>query len=293
MNNIALVLNKRSGTDQKTEDFIVLVQKYFPTILVFQLDELKTATECVDEALKQEVKTIVVAGGDGTISSVVSAIKHQHAEVRIAVLPRGTYNHFAKDLGIPLDLEAALQTIENGETILIDIVKLNDIYFINNSSLGLYPMIVRDRESRQRLGWSKRRALFATLFSLLRNHHPITIDFAVEERRVVKKTSFVFIGNNKYVLTGFGIGSRKSLDQGTLSLCIAHDVGLGRILVLAGKAFVGNIMSEKDFDVIGLRECIINSFKEKILVSYDGEVTKMKTPITYTIIPKALSVIVP
>src|SRR5687767_5641669 len=96
-------------------------------------------TELAQDAARGSYKVVVAAGGDGTVNTVASAVMDN--KKILGVLPVGTLNHFAKDLGIPLDLEAAVHTIVAGHTTEVDVGEVNNRLFLNNSSLGLYPMI--------------------------------------------------------------------------------------------------------------------------------------------------------
>src|SRR6185503_5141279 len=110
-------------------------------------------TELAREAARGPHEIIVAAGGDGTINSVAAAVLD--TDKILGVLPLGTLNHFAKDLGIPVELETAARTIVAGHTTEVDVAEVNNRIFLNNSSLGLYTMIVREREKLQRLGYRK------------------------------------------------------------------------------------------------------------------------------------------
>ncbi len=109
--------------------------------------------ELASEAVRESYNVIVAAGGDGTINSVAAAVID--SDKVLGVLPLGTFNHFARDVGIPSDLEQAARTIIAGHIIEVDAAEVNNRIFLNNSSLGLYPMIVREREKHQRLGFGK------------------------------------------------------------------------------------------------------------------------------------------
>src|SRR5476649_731552 len=99
-------------------------------------------------ALARGVDAVVAGGGDGTINAVASVLAG--SSVALGVLPLGTLNHFAKDLNIPLDLDQAIATIARGTTAQVDVGDVNGRIFVNNSSLGLYPHIVRARDQQQR-----------------------------------------------------------------------------------------------------------------------------------------------
>src|SRR4029450_6264872 len=119
-------------------------------------------------AVRELSQLVIAGGGDGTVNTVAAALVG--TEVVLGVLPLGTLNHFAKDLGLPLELGGAVQTIGAGHTVRIDVGEVNGQMFLNNSSLGLYPRIVRHRQKQtERLGRGKWPAfLWATLVFLSR-----------------------------------------------------------------------------------------------------------------------------
>lgn len=102
-------------------------------------------TAAARKALAAASDVVVAAGGDGTINAVASVLAG--SGVPFGVLPLGTLNHFAKDIGMPLELEEAVRTIGAGRTRRVDVGQVNDRIFLNNSSLGLYPDIVHDRDT--------------------------------------------------------------------------------------------------------------------------------------------------
>ena len=149
---------------------------------------------------------IVAGGGDGTVSTVAAALVD--TDICLGVLPLGTLNHFAKDLGLPLDLEAAVRCIATGVTSRVDVGEVNGRVFVNNSSLGLYPDIVRDREQQQkRFGRGKWHALLRASIAALRRYPFLQVSLAVEGRERAYRTPFVFIGNNAYRMEGLTMAS--------------------------------------------------------------------------------------
>src|SRR5205814_7706026 len=132
--------------------------------------------------------------------------------IPLAVLPMGTLNHFARDLGVPADLAAAVRVALNGTRRAVDVGEVNGRVFVNNASIGLYPAMVHRRNKQQRrLGRSKWHAMLWAVHAVLRTHPfldlTLTLD-GVEHRR---RTPFVFVGNNAYQMEGFMIGLRERL----------------------------------------------------------------------------------
>jgi diacylglycerol kinase family enzyme len=243
-------------------------------------------------ALQQGVKLVAAGGGDGTINAVASVIVG--SGVHFGVLPLGTLNHFAKDLGIPLELEEAVRNLATGTPRKVDVGEVNGRIFLNNSSLGLYPDIVRDREKQQRrLGRGKWLAALWAAVGALRRYPFLSMRLIVEGERLARRTPFVFIGNNRYTMEGLAIGERDCLDDGLLSLYVAqHPTRLG-LLRFALDALRGKLGSERNFDVFEAAELDIETHRAHLHVATDGEVTVMDAPLRYRVRPGALTVLVP
>lgn len=243
-------------------------------------------------ALKEGAKMVAAGGGDGTINAVASVMVG--SGVPFGVLPLGTLNHFAKDLGIPLDLDEAVKNLATGQPRQVDVGEVNGRIFLNNSSLGLYPDIVRDREKQQRrLGRGKWPAAVWASLAALRRYPFLSMRLTVDGKTLARRTPFVFIGNNRYTMQGLAIGERDHLDDGLLSLYVAqHPTRLG-LLRFAFDALRGKLGSERDFDVLESGSFEIDTHHKRLHVATDGEVTQMETPLRYRVRPGALTVLAP
>ncbi|MEO6034068.1 MAG: diacylglycerol kinase family protein [Verrucomicrobiota bacterium] len=240
---------------------------------------------------KRKKLTVVAAGGDGTISAVAGELAGTSA--LLGVIPMGTLNHFAKDLGLPLDIESALAVIKEGRVRSVDIAEADDRVFINNSSVGLYPHLVRLREHHQsRLRLSKGWAMLRAAATLLHRIPTLEVQLNVDGKKLVRHTPFVFVGNNQYHADGLKIGNRVCLDEGVLSIFTTHHVGRLGFFRLVLKAMFGLLHADKDFDSFKVTEIRIDVSGHSHDVSFDGEVVRMKSPIHYRVRPKALQVIV-
>lgn len=243
-------------------------------------------------ALEGGATMVAAGGGDGTINAVASVLVD--SGVPFGVLPMGTLNHFAKDLGIPLELDAAVRNLAEGHPCAVDVGEVNGRIFLNNSGLGLYPDLVHDREKQQRrLGRGKWLAALWAALSALRRYPFLSMRLDVDGERLARRSPFVFIGNNVYTMQGLAIGERERLDGRTLSLYVAqHPTRLG-LLRFACYALFGRLGEERDFDVVLAPEIEIDTRRKRMRVSTDGEVTLMETPLHYRVRPGALRVVVP
>ncbi|MDQ3714409.1 MAG: diacylglycerol kinase family lipid kinase [Acidobacteriota bacterium] len=293
---IKVIMNAGSGKDEdKDETKKQLVEAFRAGNLDAHFSFAESGEELLEmaeEAASGDYQTIVAAGGDGTISAVAAAIAKTGKT--LGVLPFGTLNHFSKDLNIPAELEESVRIIAENHTMEIDIGDVNGQIFINNSSIGLYPQIVRRREKQQhRLGRGKWTAAFWAAIAVMRRYPFLKIKLKIDGEEFLRKTPFIFIGNNEYEMDSFSIGGRKCLDAGNLSIYVLHRTGRMGLVRLALRSLFGKLRQAKDFETFCTDEITIETRRKKLLVAFDGEVKQMETPLHYRIRPNALRVIVP
>ncbi len=247
--------------------------------------------EFAEAAAKSDAEIIVAGGGDGTISSVAAIVSKTGKT--FGVLPLGTLNNFSKDLQIPQDIDEAVRIIADGYVSEIDLAELNGRVFINNSSIGLYPRIVRNRVQQQRLGYGKWRAAFWATLRMFRVSPFLKVGIVVDGKFFLRKTPFVFVGNNEYEMELYNIGRRSALDQGKLSVYFLHRGGRLGVILLLLRTITGRVKQWRDFEEVLSETVSIQTRRKRMQVAFDGEVDTVATPLQYKILPKALRVIVP
>ncbi len=292
---IAVIINASAGAGY-TKDWVDKLTKIFRAGgLDVQVTLARDGAEIIDtanRAIAEKPSIIVAGGGDGTINAVASTLVG--TKIALGVLPLGTLNHFAKDLHIPLGLEEAAHTIIAGHPIKVDVGEVNGRIFLNNSSLGIYPSLVRQRENqRKRLGLSKWTAFVWATLTLLRHYPFLNVHVTANGKEHARLTPFVFIGNNEYQMEGFNIGERKCLNAGQLSLYVTQRTGRLALLRLALRALFGRLSQAKDFDALTAQEILIEVRRQHMHIATDGEVNVMDTPLRYRVRPGALHVIAP
>jgi YegS/Rv2252/BmrU family lipid kinase len=289
-----VILNARSGTDDKKDVQRRMQELFVASGVDTRISIAHTGARVVElahQAARSDADIIVAGGGDGTINSVASAAIESGKTM--GVLPFGTMNHFAKDLHIPLDLEGAIETIVAGQTIEVDVGEVNHRIFVNNSSLGLYPSIVRERQKQQRLGWGKWPAYVWAALAVLRRYPFLNVRLSVDGKEFKSRTPFVFIGNNEYQMESLNIGGRARLDAGKLSLYISDRTSRLGLFRLALRALFGGLRQEKDFIALCTKEVWIGTKHKRPRVALDGEVLVMEPPLHYRVCPRALRVLAP
>jgi diacylglycerol kinase family enzyme len=245
----------------------------------------------VSDVVRQGATVVAAAGGDGTVNAVASALVGTNAA--LGVIPMGTLNHFAKDLGLPLETDAALGVLTSGRAVAVDVGQVNDRFFVNNSGLGLYPEMVFNREQRQKAGASKWHAAFIESVRALVRYRRLRLDIEVNGQQRRRHTAAVFVGNNEYSLDATLTAERRSLVGGHLCLYVAHPENRMRLGWLAIRALFGNPRADHEFDKLISDRFTILSRHRRVLVSLDGEVTTLVPQLVYRSRPLALRVMVP
>jgi len=242
-------------------------------------------------ALVDGCSVLVGGGGDGTLGGLAALVAD--TTTPLGVLPLGTLNHFARDLGIPLALPDAIDVILNGHVAAVDVGEVNGRVFLNNSSLGVYPRVVRLRERLQRSGLAKWIAMLWASLTVLRRHPFVALRLEVEGMTELRRTPLVLVGNNAYRMEGLQAASRPSLHEGRLAVYLmnaSHRRGLLRLaltVVLRGPDAV------PELETFSVTELTVETRRRHTQVALDGEVVDFVTPLHYRIRPSALRVLVP
>jgi diacylglycerol kinase family enzyme len=235
-------------------------------------------------------RPIVAGGGDGTVNVVAGTLAGTDGV--LGVLPMGTLNHFAKDAGIPLQLDAGVRNVFTGQVVKVDVGEVNGRIFVNNSGVGFYPHFVRAREEQERRGHVKGVAFVLALRAFARRYLRLRIKVHMDREQALEHlTPFLFVGNNRYQTSGLQIGTRSRLDSGRLWVCTAPRHGRQNILRVALKTLVGR--EPEELHIFEAEELSVDPGSPRVNVSTDGEVTIMEAPLHFRIRPGALSVVSP
>jgi diacylglycerol kinase family enzyme len=294
-NIIPVVVNTRSGPAGTDDGGARIAAAFAARGLQAKVTVLQPGQDIagiVDRLLEEGATTLVAGGGDGTLNAIAARLLDR--EVTLGVLPLGTLNHFARDLGIPFDLDDAVRVIAEGHEASTDVGEVNHRIFLNNSSIGLYPRIVIEREHAQRhLHVGKWPALARATWHALRAPANFSARVCVDGETIEHRTPFIFAGNNDYVLEGFGIGRRTRLDGGVLCLYVLRPKTTFGFLWLGIRALFGIGSHAGDFDVFHADGFEVHGRGDRNEVATDGEVTAMTAPICYSIRKRALRVFAP
>jgi YegS/Rv2252/BmrU family lipid kinase len=235
---------------------------------------------------------LIVGGGDGTMAAAATALAG--TDTALGILPFGTLNHFARDLGIPTELDEAAKLIAAKTERRVDVAEMNDRVFINNSAIGLYPLMVVDRDlQRRRLGRRKRLAMIvASLRTLARFHHQ-RLTLTVNDQKAQIDTPLLFVGNNDYRIDLGAPGQRDSLEDGQLCVLVMRKKTRSGLIAASVRALLNRSRPDDMVRLDGVERLRVSSLRSQVAVSLDGEVARVAPPLDYRIRKKALRVIAP
>jgi diacylglycerol kinase family enzyme len=235
---------------------------------------------------------VIAGGGDGTLSCAAGQLADSGRP--LGILPLGTLNHLARDAGIPSDLDEAVAVIAAGHLSEIDVGEVNKRVFVNNSSVGLYPDMVRLREVQQeRTGRGKRLAMLWASFASLRSFRRRRLWISAPGLETWIRTPLLFVGNNRYQVNLFALGRRERLDGGELCIYAIRARSRAHLFWAGIRGVFGRLDQQRDFITFYVTEAEISSDRPALILSADGETFRMETPLLYRIRPKALKLMVP
>jgi YegS/Rv2252/BmrU family lipid kinase len=245
----------------------------------------------IRERMRDGIRLFVAAGGDGTINTVIQPLVH--SDGILGVIPAGTYNHFAKDLGIPLPWRDALEVVVEGTIKPVDAARVNDRFFVNNVSMGLYPELVARREEKGR-DYSRWKARLLAGFATLRKYPHIAVTLETEHHHEVVRTHVLMISNNSYEISRLGVEApRLALEEGRLSVYWLPHVPRLTLMRFVAHYLAGRVREAPGFRSFRTSRVKLQSSKTRLHLGIDGEVATMETPLVITIVPQSLSVKVP
>jgi diacylglycerol kinase family enzyme len=294
----SVLLNVAAGSVD-SEESVQQVARVLAAFRTAGVDAVVCAVEplglpaAVEKATRSDADVVVLGGGDGTLNCGVGALAG--GDKPLGILPLGTLNHFAKDLGIPMDLDEAVSTVVAGHVRTVDLGEVNGRFFLNNSSLGIYPEVVREREEIRHHGIaSKWGAMARAAIDQLRRFPMVTVTLRLPERTLRVTSPLIFVGNNRYEMKLLRVGRRSHLDRGELFLYVARARSRLGFLALAVRALLGRLDPEKDFVSAGLPYAeVATSWRRSLRVALDGEVMRLSPPLRYRVRPRALRVLAP
>jgi diacylglycerol kinase family enzyme len=294
MIDVAVVLNRGAGADTTGADgnrIATLFADRGREATIFPVRPGSSIAREVQAVLDGGCRVLAAGGGDGTVSAAAGVLVG--GDVPMGVLPLGTLNHFAKDLGLPLGLEDAVAVVAQGAARRVDVGEVNGRIFLNNASLGVYPRIVELRGRYAGRGRAKWLAALWAALTVLRRRPFLDVRIRAEDEVIVRRTPFVFVGNNEYRMAGVHGASRESLTGAELALYVMDAAHRPSLVRLGWEVFWHGPERVRELDLLRVAEAVVETPRRDLRIALDGEVVVLASPLEFRSRPGALRVVAP
>jgi diacylglycerol kinase family enzyme len=247
----------------------------------------------IRSAMASKPARIAVAGGDGTVGTAARVLCG--TETALAVLPGGTLNHFARDHGIPIDLQQAATIATTGEIGHSDVAYANDYLFLNTSSVGAYVAYVRLRNRVQRYVGYRIASLLAALRMFI-SMRSVVLELDVKGERRIYSTPIIFIGVGERETRSPTLGNRVAGGRQCLHVIVVRERRAARLLVVALDAAtrgLDTVAHTPELDSFMVDSCTIRMGGRQHHIAVDGELVMLAMPLEYRLSKDALRIVVP
>ena len=299
---LSIIYNEKSGFHANRKEAIYEQLMTIWTAHGFEIQVFDISSELNIQCLMKKVLdrhqqydqqgVIVAAGGDGTLNAVASQMLHQ--SIPMGILPLGTFNYVARVLNIPLDILEAAQVVATGEPRASHVACINDYIYLNNASLGLYPLFIKKREEYNRkFGRFPLNAYTSGLDVLIRDRKELKLEVEVDGKKYPVKTPLIFFGNNQLQLKEMKLKIAKCAEVGEIAGVVIAKGDKATLFKTLFQTIRGKLEKASDVYSFGAQSVIVYSKKPTLTVAIDGEIVSMNTPLKLHVEKKALNIMVP
>jgi diacylglycerol kinase family enzyme len=254
-----------------------------------------TLSERIEAAKASGADTVVVAGGDGSVACAAASLKE--SDVALGLIPCGTMNLLAKDLGLdPANRDQAVEAVLRGETRRIDAASVNGEVFLCASMLGTPARLGKHREMGRRRGngfWGWAGFALAALRALYHNRSMRVVLTTDDGRILERRTPSITITVNRLNDNTARLFARTNLSGGELAVYLLKRQSAARQIWLLLRTLASGRLRDPDIEVFTCRGLDVTAMSSALHVLVDGELRLLRPPLRYAIAPGALRVIVP
>lgn len=299
---LSIIYNQKSGFHAAQQDEVYERLMTFWTlhgfeIQVFELNQKVDFDEMMKSVLSRHQQAdlrgvVVAAGGDGTLNAVAKRL--MHTNIPMGVIPLGTFNYVARVLDIPIDVFSAAEVIATGKFREVHVATINDQIYLNNASLGLYPLFIKKRELyNQHFGRFPLNAYTSGLDVLLREHKSLKLSINVDGQKYPVATPLIFFGNNQLQLCDMKLRIAECAANGKLAGVVVAKSDRFSLLKMLLKLIQGKIEQTPDVYTFCAENITVGCKKDKVTVAIDGELMELETPLNFSVQKSSLKVMVP
>lgn len=280
------IVNRGSGDERN--DLPAIINDYFNergcTLHLFELDRVRTIAEIREKIERSGAGRVIAAGGDGTVKLAAECLLG--SEIPLAILPAGSANGMARDLGIPEDIPAALEIALTGVPTLVHAVSVNGEFCVHLADLGFNAFLVKTFDSlshRGMLGYAK-----AALHALW-NHRKMVVELDMHGENVISRAAMVVIANGTMYGTGVKVNPIGKLTDDLFEVVLVKEYSLIEVLKMR---FTHKGFNPKKVEFFQTRQLRVNS-KHRIHLQVDGEYQGKVRTLKAELLPSAIRLLLP
>lgn len=271
MKKVKLIYNPYSGENliiSKLDTVISIHQQAGYIVVPYRIKKDQSILVAFEDIKDGDYSYILVAGGDGTVDSVVNAMAKSGISLPIAILPVGTANDFAKFLGIPFDISKACKQIINSHVTTVDLGSINDKYFVNVASTGLFTDVSQktDVNLKNTIG---KLAYYLKGLEELPNFRRLKVKIESNEMSFNGEMYFLLIFNGK-TAGNFNLATRASATDGLLDVIVFKAIPVYELIPLFIKVLRGEHL-DSDNVLYFKTDNLFIECEENIVTDIDGE----------------------
>lgn len=292
-----IAINNGSGADAPDLPNVITekLKDLGHSVTLFEIPNGATVAESCKDLVTQaaaENGIVVAAGGDGTVNALATLCYQSGAT--LAVVPLGTFNYFARALGIPTELDAALEVVSTGKVRKVSAGFVQEHLFLNNASFGLYPTLIRKREqASSRYGRKRFVAALSALHSLFYEQKLFAVKLHKDNASETHRTSMVFVGNNSFQLDNLGLEVSECAENDRLAAVILKPLNRWQTCRLMWRGIVKNLKFESKLVQFCADTFEVETKRQQIDMVIDGEIVRCTTPLQFRVEGHAINVLVP
>ena len=299
---LSIIYNRKSGFHRQQlnlseQAIIKIFQDFDFDVLTYEIHADASMQQIMHSVIERHMQyadhgIVVAAGGDGTLNSIAQYLLG--SPIALGILPLGTFNYVARVLNIPLETQQAIKVIALGSNQSVHVARINEHIYLNNASLGLYPLFIKKREKyNQRFGRLSLNAYSSALEVLIRDRKELKLEIHVDGQKYPVKSPLIFFGNNQLQLADLGLKIAKAAEQGKIAGIIVAKSDKCSLFKMLYQLIKGRIDQAKDVYSFAADHVEITAKRKAFTVAIDGEIVELRTPIRIHIDKKSLLVRVP
>ncbi len=283
MDEILVILNPAAHSEKASKAWDAIQR--LPNCRLLTTTCAGDARVLAQRAVAEGCRTLVAAGGDGTINDVVNGIVG--SDVALGILPVGTMNVFASELSLPTNIQQAWRVIQAGHTRQVDLIRANEQYFVQLAGVGLDAQVVEATSPEFKKSFGPLSYVISA--AQIAAQKPPSLQ--IEANGVKYKGSFVLVGNGRYYGGPLAFFKDALVDDGKLDVLIFKNLGYLDIVRYLGNVIMGRHTDLKDVEYFQTTEATVSS-EQEVPVEVDGELIG-RLPVTFRISSRKLKVLVP